>query len=194
MLRWTRKLGQKLQEGQEEELKTLNARMLEMALTCHGTFNIDPHHLPYLLKSDKDIAVVAECSIIVHDRCPAATDNLPALIKTLLRQYWRLLHTLEPLLHERILEVRNGLDSTVSQLWAGYAPGSPWMALETPSERWLVTETSSEGGLSSILVYYNLLDRSLLVNRSPLTRLPRSYESHPTFCRLFGEVVYPIHL
>ncbi|KAA6415954.1 MAG: hypothetical protein FRX48_00673 [Lasallia pustulata] len=188
-LRWTRKLGQKLQEGQEEELKTLNARTLEMALTCHGTFNVDPHHLPYLLESDEDIAVVAECSIIVHDRCPAATDNLPASIKTLLRRYWRLLHTLEPLLHERILEVRNGLDSTVSQLWAGYAPGCPWTALETPSERWLVTETSSEGGLSSMLVHYNLLDGSLLVNGSPLTRLPRSYESHPTFRRLFGEKV-----
>ena len=38
-LRWTRELGQKLQEEQkEEELKILNARTLEMALTCHGTF------------------------------------------------------------------------------------------------------------------------------------------------------------
>ncbi|KAA6411194.1 MAG: hypothetical protein FRX48_05506 [Lasallia pustulata] len=52
-LRWTRELGLKLQEGQrEEELKILNARTLEMALTCHGTFDVDPHHLPYLLKSD----------------------------------------------------------------------------------------------------------------------------------------------
>ena len=193
-LRWTRELGQKLQERQEEELKSLNTWTLGMALTCHGTFNVDPHHLPYLFKLDKDIAVVAECSIIVHDQCPAATDDLPASIKTLLRQYWRLLHTLEPLLRERILEVRNGLNSTVSQLWAGYTPGCPWTALETPSERWLVTETSSEGGLLSMLVHYNLLDGSLLVNRSPLTRLPRSYESHRTFCRLFGEVVYSVHL
>ena len=193
-LRWTRQLGQKLRGGQEEELKTLNARTLEMALTCYGTFNVDPHHLPYLLESDEDIAVVTECSIIVHDRCPAVTKDLPASIKTLLRRYCRLSHILEPLLRERILEVRNGLDSTVSQLWAGYAPGSPWTALETPSERWLVTETLSEGRLSSILVHYNLLDGSLLVNGSPLTRLPPSYETHPTFRRLFGEVGYSILL
>jgi len=188
-LGWTRELGQKLQEGQEEEeLKNLNALTLEMALTCYGTFDIDPHHLHYLFKSDEDIAVATECSIIVHDRCPAVIDNLPAPIKALLRRHWRLSCHLEPLLRKWILEVRGGLDSTVVRLWAGYKPGSSWTALETPSERWLVTETSNEGGLSSMLVHYNLLDGSLLVNGSPLTRLPHSYESHPTFRRLFGEV------
>ncbi len=190
-LRWTRELGQKLQKGQkEEELKTLNARTLEMAMTCHGTFDIDPHHLPNLLQSDEDVAVVTECSIIMHDRCPVVTDNLPVSIRTLLRRHLWLSYVLEPLLRERILEVRNGLDSAVRRLWAGYMPGSPWTALETPSERWLVTETSSEGDHSSMLVHYNLLDGSLLVNGLPLTRLPRSYESHPTFRRLFSEVKY----
>lgn len=51
---------------------------------------------------------------------------------------------------------------------------------------------SSGGGLPSMLVHYNLLDGSLLVNGSPLTRLPHSYESHPTFPRIFGEVKYSI--
>ena len=188
-LRWTRELGQKMQEVQEEdELITLNAQSLEMALTCHGTFDVDLQHLPGLLKLDDDVAVVTECSIIVHDRCPAVVDDLPATIKQLLRRHWRLSYLLEPLLRERILEARGGLDSTVRRLWAAYEPDIPWTALEMPSERWLVTETSSENGLSSMLVHYNLLDGSLLVNGSPLTRLPRSYELHSTFHRLFGEV------
>lgn len=109
----------------------------------------------------------------------------------LLRRYWRLSYVLEPLLRKRILGVCNGLDRTIGRLWAGYVPGSPWTTLEIPSERWLVTEISNEGGPSSMLVHYNLLEGSLLVNGSPLTRLPRSYESHPTFRRLFGEVIYP---
>ncbi len=188
-LGWTRELGQKLQEGQkEEELRILNARTLEMALTCHGTFDVDPHNIPYLLKTDEDIAAMIECSIIVHDRCPATIDNLPELIKKALRQYWRLSHLLEPLLRERILKAHGGLDSTVGRLWAGYVVGSPWSAMEMPSERWVMTETSSEGDASSMLVHYNLLDGNLLVNGSPLTRLPRSYELHPTFRRLFGDV------
>ena len=188
-LHWIREVGQKLQEGQgEEELRILNARTLEMALTCHGTFDVDPHHLPHILERDEDIAVVTECSIIVHDRCPVVVDNLPVSINPLLQRYRRLSCVLEPLLRKRILEVRDGLDVTIGRLWAGYVSGSPWTALETPSERWLVTETSSKGGLSSMLVHYNLLDGSLLVNGSPLTRLPHSYESHQTFQRLFGEV------
>lgn len=190
-LGWTRELGQKLQGGQkEEELKLLNARTLEMALTCYGTFDVDPHHAPYLLESDEDIAVVTECSIIVHDRCPVVIDDLPAPMKQLLRRHWRLSYMLEPLLRKRILGVCNGLDRTIGRLWASYVPGSPWTTLEMPSERWLVTEISNECGPSSMLVHYNLLEGSLLVNGSPLTRLPRSYESHPTFRRLFGEVTY----
>ena len=168
-LRWTRELGQKLHGGlKEEELKILNGRTLEVALTCHGTFDVDPHHLPDVLQSGEGVAIVTECSIIVHDRCPVVTDDLPAMIKTLLRRHWRLSYILEPLMRKRILKARNGLDSTIGRLWTGYVPGSPWAALKTPRERWLVTETSSGSGLSPMLVHYNLLNGSLLVNGSPL--------------------------
>ena len=47
--------------------KILNAWMLEMALTCYETFDINLHHVSFLLKSDKNIAVMTECSIIVHN-------------------------------------------------------------------------------------------------------------------------------
>jgi hypothetical protein len=185
---WTRELSQRLEKGQEEEeLKALNERTLEMALTCHGTFDVDLH-LPKLLQSDKDIAELTECSIVVHDRCPAITDDLPESTKSLLRRHWRLAHRLEPILRGLIPDFRNGLDNTVRQLWAEYQPGTPWLSLDKPNERWLVTETSDEDGLSSSIVHFNLLDGSLLINGSPLTRLPRSYESHSTYLRLFGKV------
>ena len=191
-LLWIRELGRKLQDVQkEEELKNLSLRTLEMALICHRTFDVDPHYLPYLIQSEDDIAVVIECSIIVHDRCPAVIEDLPAAMQTLLRRHWRLSYVLEPILREWIVEHRDGLDTTVRRLWAGYIPGSTWIASEAPNERWLVTETSSEGG-PSMLVHYNLLDGSLLVNGSSLARLPRAYESHPTFRRLFGEVKHCI--
>ena len=191
-LRWTREVRQQLQKGQKEELRNLNTRTLEMALTCHGTFDVDSYHLSDLLERDEDIAVVTECSIVIHDRYPVVEEDQPASIKPLLHRYRRLSCVLEPLLRQRILKARNGLDMTIGRLWAGYISGSSWTALETPSERWLVTETSSGGDLSSMQVHYNLLDGSLLINGSPLTRLPHSYESHPTFRRLFGEVKYSI--
>lgn len=188
-LRWARNLGQILQEAQdEEELKNLNEKTLEMGLTCYGTLDVDPQHLPSLLESDEDVAIVTECSIIVQDRLPALTQDLPIPIRQLLRRHWRLSSRLEPLLRKRILEARSCIDSTIGRLWGGYVPGSPWMTLKSPNERWVTTTTSSTGHFSSMPVHYNLLDGSLLVNGSTLTRLPRPYEIHPTFLRIFGKV------
>lgn len=190
LLRWSRELGEKLQRGQEkgDELKNLNRRTLEMALTCYGTFDVDLPHLPYLISSDGDIADVTECSVIIQSRCPAVTDDLPSSIKMLLRRHRRLACLFEPSLRKKVTDSRHGLDSTVSRCWVGYKPGSPWTALKAPSERWLMTETAKQNGLSSMTIHFNLLDGTLLVNGSPLTRLPHSYEAHPTFHRLFGEV------
>jgi len=141
-----------------------------------------------MLSSVDDIAAVTECSIIVHDRSPAVTENLPPSVKTLLQRFMRLSHHLEPSIRERILADSQGIDRTVRQLWAGYRPGSRWVALKTPSQRWLATKTTSEEDYSSLSVHYNTLDGSLLVNSTPLTRLPRVYELHTTYSRLFGEV------
>lgn len=193
-LRWTRDLAQMLQQAQDEgELKSLNEQTLEMGLTCYGTFDVDLQHLPTVLKTDEDVAIVTEISIIVQDRCPLLTQDLPPLIKELMRRHWRLSSRLETLLRKRILEACGCIDSTISRLWGGYLPGSPWTALKTPNERWIMTATSSEGTLSSMQVHYNVLDGSLLVNGSPLTRLPRSYELHPTFLRIFGKVNQTTH-
>jgi hypothetical protein len=182
-------VGQLLHEVEDvEELKILNLRVLEMALTCHGTFNVDKDHLYALLNSEEDVAVVTECSIIVHDRCPAVTERLPRAVKTILERHEKLCHLLEPILSEKILAERGGIDSTLRRVWAGYRPGRPWATVESPSERWLTTETSTEGGCSQMIVHYNVLDRSLLINGIPLSRLPRHYESHSTYRRLFGEV------
>jgi hypothetical protein len=188
-LQWTRDVGQLLHEGQgSEQLKMLNLRALELALTCHGTFEVDKAHLSALLLSKDDIATIIECSIIIHDRCPSWTGDLPRALKTLLKRYEKLTLFLEPVLRKMILEEPDGINSAICRVWVGYRPGGSWTALNRPSERWLVTETSSEGGYEKMIVNYNILDGSLLVNGSQLTRLPRPYELHPTYSRLFGEV------
>lgn len=188
-LEWTRDVGQLLHETEDaEELKTLNLRVLEMALTCHSTFNVDKDHLSALLNSEEDIAVLTECSITVHDRCPAVPGRLPQAVKTLLERHEKLCHLLEPILSKKILAKRDGIDSTLRRVWAGYRPGRPWATVESPSERWLFTETSTERGFSRMIVHYNVLDGSLLVNGLLLTRLPQHYELHITYHRLLGEV------
>jgi hypothetical protein len=188
-LEWTRDVSRLLDNGQgAEELEALNLRVLEMALTCHNTFDADEHYISQLLKTNEDIATVTECSITVHDRCPAVIDHLPRPTKTLLQRYRRLSHLLEQPIRTKILADRGGIDDTVRRLWKGYQPGSSWVALEKPTQRWLVTRTSNKDGYSMVTVHYNTLDGSLLVNGAPLTRLPQSYELHTTYRRLFGQV------
>jgi hypothetical protein len=188
-LRWVRDVRQLIHEGQDaDELTILNLRALEVALTCHGTFDIDREHLPALLMSVEDIAVITECCISIRDHCPAVTQNLPRPLKIMLQRYEKISHFLEPELRALILLHREGIDSTIQRVWAGYRPGSSWDIINTPNERWLVTQTSAESGYSSVTVHYNILDGSLLVNGSLLARLPESYELHKTYRRLFGEV------
>ena len=188
-LRWTRELSQKLQEGQMDPagIKILNDRTLEMALSCYATFDVEEHNLLPLLRSTDDVATVIECSIIIHDRRPPSINGLSSSVRTLLHRHSRLSHTLERFLHSNDV-LYDGLNKTITRIWAGYRPGESWATLPVPCDRWLETETSPGAGCSSMKVHYNLLDGSLLINGSPLSRLPHSYEEHPTYLRLFSEV------
>ncbi|KAH8676420.1 hypothetical protein BGZ60DRAFT_562097 [Tricladium varicosporioides] len=192
-LEWTRDVCQLFDNGQDgEELEALNLRILEMALSCHSTFDVDECYVSKILESNEDIATITECSITIYDRCPVAIDHLPWSTKMLLQRCRRLSHLLEPHVRRKILADQSGINSTVRRIWRGYQPGTCWAALETPSQRWLGTQTSDEDGYSPMTVHYNTLDGSLLVNGAPLTRLPQSYELHTTYRRLFGQKVLDV--
>ena len=190
---WTYELNQKLQEARsEEEIKVLRTQKLEMALTCHESFDVDPDYFPTILNTDEDVARLCECSITIHDCYPPLTESLPGVLKGLLRRYHKRMHLFEPHLREQICRDGQGLHKAVQRLWVGHRPNARWTALATPNERWLVAVVTSNDKSASITVHYNLLDGSLLVNGSPLTRLPPSYEADSSYRRLFGERVLDV--
>ena len=192
-LSWMRQLGQKLHNAAtERETKDLRERTLEMALTCHESFDVDSNHLPALLAANEDVATLTECSIAIRDHCPALTDGLPKVLKVLLWRHRRRMHRCEATLRNVISRSGDGLDSTVQRLWAGYTRGTPWTVLEKPNERWLMTDSSTDDESEPAYVHYNVLDGSLLVNGSPLTRLPQSYEADSIYRRVFGERVFDV--
>jgi hypothetical protein len=95
---------------------------------------------------------------------------------------------MESHLRQAIVLNSGGMDKTVLGLWAGYEPGASWTALAAPKDRWMTTRTSTQKGRASRVVHFNLLDGSLLVDGLPLTRLPKKYEQHATYRRLFRKV------
>jgi len=139
-LQWTRELGELLHEEQDNEHQTvLNLRLLEVALVCHSTFDVDQHHLVALLDTNEDVTVITECCIIIHDRCPAIIKQLSRPLQMLQRRFERLSHSLEPILRKLVIRDQAGIDRTIRRVWTAYHPGCPWTSMSTPNERWLTT-------------------------------------------------------
>ncbi|RYP54802.1 hypothetical protein DL769_010286 [Monosporascus sp. CRB-8-3] len=81
--------------------------------------------------------------------------------------------------------------SPVSQVIA-YTPGAPWSPMEQDRGHILTSQSATTTESSGLPVSLNLLDGSLLVNGRPLSRLPKEFEDHPTYARLFGTQILEI--
>lgn len=187
--RWTRELSTKLQQSVDEhKIREFQHRVCEMAATCRGTYDVDPDHVPSLLESPEDVAILVECAIYVHSNTPSSLTNVTTYFKRLLDRDRRLSQSLEASLCQQIGEHREGLDHAIAKIWSSYRPGSSWQQLETPNDRWLCSTAASEVGLESQYIQFNLLEGQLLVNGKPLGRLPQTIVKHPTYTRIFGQV------
>lgn len=90
--------------------------MLEIALTCYSTYNVDKDYVSTLLNSEDDVVVITKCFIIVHDRCPAVTNCLLRTVKTMLERYEKLCHLLELILSKKILAQTRSIDNTLRRV------------------------------------------------------------------------------
>ncbi|TGO83220.1 hypothetical protein BPOR_0682g00020 [Botrytis porri] len=186
---WTRDIVNLLHDCEEEnKLQSLELRALELALTCNGTFDVDIHHLKKILESVESRAIFIESLITVHDRSPISIHSLTAVTQMCLRCFDRITHRAERVLRDMVTWQAQGIDTTIQYLWSGYKPGVGWTALKTPNERWLRTRTAESSGQLSLFVDFNILSGELLINGSPLARLPHNYVEHPTYKRLFGKI------
>jgi len=176
----------------EEEMAYLTLRALDLALICHCTFDIDPRQLPSLLSSTDNVAILIETATTVNDRWPVSEEPLTTLTRELLRRFSRTSHTFEATLKKQIVAFPDGINKAVRRMWAGYEPGTPWMVVEAPNDRWLTTHTAESDNASSMTVHFNTLTGSLLINGLPLGRLPREYETHSTYQRLFGHKILEV--
>ncbi|KAF7897772.1 uncharacterized protein EAF01_008738 [Botrytis porri] len=188
---WTRDIVNLLHDCEEEnKLQSLELRALELALTCNGTFDVDIHHLKKILESVESRAIFIESLITVHDRSPISIHSLTAVTQMCLRRFDRITHRAERVLRDMVTWQAQGIDTTIQYLWSGYKPGVGWTALKTPNERWLRTRTAESSGQLSLFVDFNILSGELLINGSPLARLPHNYVEHPTYKRLFGKLTF----
>ncbi|EGO02914.1 hypothetical protein SERLA73DRAFT_70404 [Serpula lacrymans var. lacrymans S7.3] len=188
---WVNQLSIKLEEAGDGDTqsKDFQSRVRDMAATCRATYDVDPHHLPFLLSRPNDVAAFIQCAVIIYNNLPPDLDQLPSYSKILVERERRLSHSLENEISRRIQEDRTGFDTAILSIWHGYRPGSPWQNLEYPNENWLSSSTSNADNQQSQCLHYNVLEGRLLIDGKPLGHLPLSYIQHPTYRLVFGQRV-----
>ncbi|KJA23151.1 hypothetical protein HYPSUDRAFT_138178 [Hypholoma sublateritium FD-334 SS-4] len=193
---WMRQILYKLQTiiDKEKTIGELQIRACEIAAICRATFDVDPgNHLSALLSSSSDVAILVECSIVIHDYTPPSS-TLSLNLQKLLRRDCRLAHFLESRLATLIRTNRSGLDAAIASVWPTYQPGDrdQWRHLPEPNARWVMSFTNPERNQCSRQVHYNLLSGRLLIDGKPLGRLPNQMLAHSTYQRIFGRKILDV--
>ncbi|KAG1902165.1 uncharacterized protein F5891DRAFT_1172225 [Suillus fuscotomentosus] len=184
-------LSENTQARDETVSRDLQGRVLDMAVTCRSTFDVDGS-ASLLLTSHDDIKVFVYCAVMIYDNTPNQLDNLPQYSKLLLERDKRCCHALESTIHQYAEFHREGLDLAMAKIWGSYRPGTSWRALTAPNSRWLVAQTAPSHSQSPQDVRINLISGCLLVDGKQLGRLPPMIVQHPTYQSIFSDVSFAL--
>lgn len=174
-------------------------KIVEAALVCCGTFDVDDEYLENILFGNDGPAqasMLIHCGILIHDDYSFKNQKASGSLVPLLHGRWqRLSFRAYPLLSKLILEKegQSCLNEAIRVHWPAYKAGDAWVLARSDIDYWVTSNTTSRsvGGMKMHL-HYNLLTGRLLVNGLPLSRLPIEYEQHDTYSELFGGTVFKI--
>ncbi|KAK6074920.1 hypothetical protein SCUP234_07919 [Seiridium cupressi] len=179
--KWLANLADESSHLKDDEQRMQFRRMLlYTALICSDSFNIDQVQLGHVLNEPETASIFIEASIIIRDNIQLK-DGEDRLQSLLLDRWYHLMHRASPTLRSQVLIYKNKcLDLAISRYWSAFDTSSDWRACST-AEYWL------ENISGSPQIHYNTLTGELLVNGSPLSRLPPGFVKHKTYSRLFGQ-------
>lgn len=170
--------------------QSLTRRILQAALACTQSYDIDAPHLEMALKDSEDLSQFIQCCIAIQECYGKHEDKVKksetSFLDCLLLRYRRLLFRTKRILMSQITSQENkGLDSAIAKIWPSYrrSCGDQWIE---QASCWLKTTTSNQDGTVKVPVHYNVITAELLVKGLPLGRLPAKYEAHKDYTILFG--------
>ncbi|KAJ3543984.1 hypothetical protein NM208_g3286 [Fusarium decemcellulare] len=183
---WLMKLMEKVQEtSNDAQRKEFTETGVKIALLCVDTFNVDDRFIPRILSHPYQASVLVETSIIIHNQSTLwrTGDNL---YDAMLERCKYTLYRSRPVLVREIINNRNNcLDLAIKRRWPAFVPDNKWF-LVWKTRYWFETTCAR------MKVSLNILTGELLVNGAPLSRLPRDYETHSTYGKLFGSLVLDV--
>ncbi|KAM0433504.1 hypothetical protein ACHAPT_004384 [Fusarium lateritium] len=181
--KWLSRLMSRVQETTDDaQRREFLEIALRIALICTDTFNVDDRFLLKIMADPWQASILLEASIFIcnNSRIKDTTEDL--LLDILFNRWMYTLHRARPVLIREVIKNGNtSLDLAIRRCWLDFAADCAWSL--TPSTcSWL--ETTS----AHIKVHFSVLTGELLVNGLPLSRLPREFELHTDYNRLFGSL------
>ena len=186
---WIRTLGDKAQQSAEDSQKTdFLSKMVETALICTSTFDVEPEHLGRILASPAQASLLIHSSITIQQFLRTAFREKTNFQAIMVQRWKTLLYRVLPILSKEVTDGGNScLDIAIKESWPAYQAGGPWEIIGKPHHHWISCYTKDVHLAQSSTVHFNFLTAELLVDGSPLARLPAHFEDHPTYRALFGK-------
>ncbi|KAH7114591.1 hypothetical protein EDB81DRAFT_702529 [Dactylonectria macrodidyma] len=176
-------LGRVQDTTNETQRREFLETALNIALICGDSFNVFDGFLPKILADSEQASMLVECSIIIYNNASLKSETETTLRGILFDRWRHTMHRVRAILVEQNILVNSCLDLAIKRRWPAFQPTASWtLAAETCY--WFTT--TSRGHLQ---VHLNILTGELLVNGLPLTRLPKEYERHDDYERLFRSLI-----
>ncbi|KAI6450144.1 hypothetical protein MCOR04_010535 [Pyricularia oryzae] len=165
----------------------LKARSAEIVLICTATFDVEEPYFGRLLTDEESASILLQSCTAIQECLNHNKTNSPSDLR-----WKRFCHRAHRILSRLTVSGKsNALDRAIHSAWPAYSGGTGWNPISDTAYYWLETSTESVCG-RSLAVHFNLLTAELLVNGSPLSRLPSDWESHPTYRTLFGNQILDV--
>ncbi|KAF5693005.1 hypothetical protein FDENT_2443 [Fusarium denticulatum] len=173
---------------QDIEHRTQREEFLEaavhIALVCIEAFNLEGDNFEQALADEQQAAILLEISIIIHNNADFEQLQKDALYGIMLDRYKIIMHRALPILVNEITSKGSlCLDTAIKRRWPDFAREGEWSIV---SDHWATEITGN------LQVHVSLLTGELLVNGSPVSRLPQKYETHREYQKLFGSATMEV--
>ncbi|KAF4967332.1 hypothetical protein FSARC_5098 [Fusarium sarcochroum] len=185
---WLMTLINKVQGTTDDvQRREFSETALNIALICVETFNIDDEPLQSEVLADpQQASVLVEASIVIYNNFSLKKESRDSLYDIVLDRVRHTLHRSRPVLVREVVSSGNAcLDLAIERRWPAFSRTTKWSVV--PSTCYWFETTSGRGS-----VHLSILTGELLVNGSPFSRLPRDYELHNDYQRLFGSLILDV--
>jgi hypothetical protein len=151
---WIRRIKERVASTINSEQRTdLYTRLIEVALLCSSTFDVEEAFIDIVLRQPGAISTLLQCSMITRENHESTKSEFENMHNSSLKN-WRTLSTrIFPHVHQHVLLDSESLDQALSGSWTAFrsSDGTRWTSVDQAHKNWLLTTSNS------LPVHFNLL-------------------------------------